>query len=189
MSQRHSETNNLIHDCSRCGETLNPDGERIEHTESVYVEADEERNPFTKQVAVALKHTDETKKVRDAIVQDKKITEDEANRAIARGGGFELQFENKSPSGVSLPEKFKSVKKKKVNDPSGNKREIEMIDVVISDDEFEREVEVNPEVAKYNPDVVKVKGEEIEIDRPAFLLVCSGCERENDSVEWRGEPR
>lgn len=188
MPERHPDTDRYIHDCQRCGDTINPDGALVETRPVYYVKAATERNPYTADVAVALRHTDETREIRDALIDEQTMSTESANNAMARNDPNYLRFEGGLPAGVSVPESRKTTETVTRGDPdSGTERTVDVITVDVPSDQFNRSVGADPETAKHDPDVVAVRGEEVEIDRPAFLLVCPDCLDPDDTVEWSGD--
>lgn len=169
MVERHPVTDRYLHSCSRCGDELNPNGSPVELNEVYYVIAGDERNPYVADIAVALRHTDETRAVRDYIQEEHSLHAEQANSVLARNGEDYMP----TPEDFSSPAEFQNEPDSPISVPEGA---------------YERDENIDPQDVKYDPEVVQVISEEIEIDMPAMILICVDCKRNSDEIEWAGYP-
>lgn len=176
MTQKHPKTGNLIHNCSRCKDTLNEDGEPVESQAVHYVTVPEENNSYIVDSGVAVKHTERTKIIRDCIMEERGVDADRANVAMMVDDHKLVPVPSELPEELDIPDSWQSV-----NFDTG-----EELPISIQKSEYVRDEGVDPEIARLDDDVLKVLGDSAEVRGDENVLICGGCLRDADEIHWSG---
>lgn len=176
MVKKHPETENNVYGCTRCENTLNPEGRPVESNAVYYVTATNETNPYRVDDGIALHHSDRTRRIRDAIMDLRGVDVWEANRAIENDKTKLLPTPDELPDDLDIPETWKSS-----NFDTGKQ-----LPISINKSEFVTEENVDPELARQDEDVVQVGGQSVEIQGSANYLICENCLDGSDEINWSG---
>jgi len=176
MVEKHPDTDNIIHDCSRCQKILNESGEPVEQNAVYYVTVPDESSPYIVDSGVAVKHTERTKVIRDSVVEKMGVDVERANAIMITGNTNMMPKPSELPDDLEIPDSWKSV-----NFDTGDE-----LPVSVQKSEYRREKGVDPEIARLDDDVLKVIGDSAQIDGSQNIIICEGCLEERDEINWAG---
>lgn len=143
----------MTHNCYRCGE---------EHrtTDTMrYVRGEDTVEQVEREVLVAVKHTERTRRLRDRLVEHHDAL-DKAGATVALGRGDRTWLSDV--------------------DEDGN----QTLDIDIDPAAFDRETVAEPRGPESDPDIVRTETETRTVEEQRTGLICKSCGKESDEVIW-----